>query len=190
MEELLQILNKLEENTNIILEENKKLENEIKILKGENVDIQDPIPEYNYDGGLLGDLREATYEAGNNIKHSFEEGKLILEGNNRYANLAIIYREKEEDCIPNVLGQYVLHIEGYKEKRVKTLTEVVDYLNGVINIEPNRVDVKTYFEQNNKYTIDFSEVKGQENIKRALEVSAAGGHNCLLIRKPRFSAKL
>ena len=112
MEELLQILNKLEENTNIILEENKKLENEIKILKGESVDI----PEYNYDGGLLGDLREATYEAGNNIKHSFEEGKLILEGNNRYANLAIIYKEKEEDCVPNVQGQYMLHIEGYKEK--------------------------------------------------------------------------
>ena len=116
MEELLQILNKLEENTNIILEENKKLENEIKILKGENVDIQEPTPEYNYDGGLLGDLREATYEAGNNIKHSFEEGKLILEGNNRYANLAIIYKEKEEDCIPNVLGRYILHIEGYKER--------------------------------------------------------------------------
>ena len=112
MEELLQILNKLEENTNVILEENKKLENEIKILKGESVDT----PEYNYDGGLLGDLREATYEAENNIKHSFEEGNLILEGNNRYANLAIIYKEKEEDCIPNVLGQYMLHIEGYKEK--------------------------------------------------------------------------
>lgn len=112
MEELLQILNKLEENTNIILEENKRLENEIKSLKGESVDT----PEYNYDGGLLGDLREATYEAGNNIKHSFEEGKLVLEGNNRYANLAIMYKEKEEDCIPNVLGQYTLHIEGYKEK--------------------------------------------------------------------------
>lgn len=81
-------------------------------------------------------------------------------------------------------------VEGIDVIGVKTLTEVVDYLNGVINIEPNRVDVKTYFEQNNKYTIDFSEVKGQENIKRALEVSAAGGHNCLLIRKPRFSAKL
>ena len=112
MEELLQILNKLEENTNIILEENKRLENEIKILKGESVDT----PEYNYDGGLLGDLREATYEVGNNIKHSFEEGNLILEGNNRYANLAIIYKEKKEDCIPNVQGQYILHIEGYKEK--------------------------------------------------------------------------
>ena len=68
MEELLQILNKLEENTNIILEENKKLENEIKILKGENVDTEKPTPEFNYDGGLLGDLREATYEAGNYIK--------------------------------------------------------------------------------------------------------------------------
>lgn len=80
-------------------------------------------------------------------------------------------------------------VEGIDVIGVKTLTEVVDYLNGVINIEPNKVDVKTYFEQNNKYTIDFSEVKGQENIKRALEVSAAGGHNCLLIRKPRFSEK-
>ena len=76
MEELLQILNKLEENTNIILKENKKLENEIKILKGENVDIQEPTPEYNYNGGLLGDLREATYETGNNIDYSFEDGNL------------------------------------------------------------------------------------------------------------------
>ena len=114
MEELLQILNKLEENTNIILEENKRLENEIKSLKGESTEIVKP--EYNYDGGLLGDLREATYEVGNNIKYSFEEGKLILEGNNRYVNLSIIYREKEEDCVPNVQGRYILHIEGYKER--------------------------------------------------------------------------
>ena len=116
MEELLQILNKLEKNTNVILEENKRLENEIKILKGENVDIQEPTPEYNYDGGLLGDLREATYETGNNIDYSFEDGKLILEGKNRYSGLAIIYKEKEEDCIPNVQGRYILHIEGFKEK--------------------------------------------------------------------------
>ena len=45
MEELLQILNKLEENTNIILEENKRLENEIKILKGEKIDTQEQIPD-------------------------------------------------------------------------------------------------------------------------------------------------
>ena len=50
------------------------------------------------------------------IKYSFKEGKLILEGNSRYACLSIIYREKEEDCVPNVQGQYMLHIEGYKER--------------------------------------------------------------------------
>ena len=163
MEELLQILNKLEENTNIILEENKKLENEIKILKGENVDIQDPIPEYNYDGGLLGDLKEATYKAENYIKYSFEEGKLILEGNNRYANLAIIYREKEEDCIPNVLGQYVLHIEGYKEKGC--VNAYVNSTNNLISEDKFNIDIKinASWQRTLRATIFINNTNGQDS---------------------------
>ena len=140
LKELEQILNKLEENTNVILEENKRLENEIKILKGENVDIEKPTPEYNYDGGLLGDLREATYEDGNGIEHSFREDKLILEGNNRYANLAIIYKEKEEDCIPNVQGKYILHIEGYKEKGCANA--YVNSTNNLISEDKFNMDIK------------------------------------------------
>ena len=163
MEELLQILNKLEENTNIILEENKKLENEIKILKGENVDAEKPTPEYNYDGGLLGDLREATCEVGNYIKHSFEEGKLILEGNNRYANLAIIYKEKEEDCIPNVLGQYILHIEGYKEKGCANA--YVNSTNNLISEDKFNMDIKinASWQRILRVTIFINNTNGQDS---------------------------
>ena len=159
MEELLQILNKLEENTNIILEENKKLENEIKILKGESVDT----PEYNYDGGLLGDLREATYVAENNIKYSFEEGKLVLEGNNRYANLAIIYKEKEEDCIPNVQGRYVLHIEGYKEKGCANA--YVNSTNNLISEDKFNIDIKmnASWQRTLRTTIFINNTNGQDS---------------------------
>lgn len=159
MEELLQILNKLEENTNVILEENKRLENEIKILKGESVDT----PEYNYDGGLLGDLREATYEVGNNIKYSFEGGKLILEGNNRYANLAIIYKEKKEDCIPNVLGQYMLHIEGYKEKGC--VNAYVNSTNHLISEDKFNMDIKinASWQRTLRATIFINNTNGQNS---------------------------
>ena len=161
MEELLQILNKLEENTNIILEENKRLENEIKSLKGEGTEIVKP--EYNYDGGLLGDLREGTYEDGNGIKHSFEEGKLILEGNNRYANLTIIYKEKEEDYIPNVQGRYVLHIEGYKEKGCANA--YVNSTNDLISGDKFNIDIKmnASWQRTLRTTIFINNTNGQDS---------------------------
>jgi magnesium chelatase family protein len=68
---------------------------------------------------------------------------------------------------------------------VNTLKEAVDFLEGKISIEPVYVDTREVFASKiNHYDTDFKDVQGQENIKRALEIAAAGGHNVIMIGPP------
>ena len=66
-----------------------------------------------------------------------------------------------------------------------SLAEVIDFFNGYRTFDPVRVDMASFFESEaNRYDIDFSDVKGQESVKRALEVAAAGSHNLIMVGSP------
>ncbi|GGF65015.1 YifB family Mg chelatase-like AAA ATPase [Wenyingzhuangia marina] len=76
-------------------------------------------------------------------------------------------------------------IDDFEVYGLENLSEVIDFLDNNITFEPLIFDTQKYLNEiENQFTFDFMDVKGQESVKRALEIAASGGHNILLIGPP------
>jgi magnesium chelatase family protein len=86
--------------------------------------------------------------------------------------------------VPGDNAREAAMVEGLPVFGTKTLSEIVEFIGGRKEIRPAKVQVAEVFKKSLQYSVDFSEIQGQDQAKRAFEVAAAGGHNILMVGPP------
>lgn len=143
-----------------------------------------------YDLPIAVGILTASEQISADINDSLFVGELALNGKLRHTNgmlpVAIYAKLKgyKKLYVPKVNEREASLVEGVDIIPVDNLLELIDHLNKIKIIEPAKVRDIDDFIENADFSVDMAHVKGQEHVKRAIEIAASGGHNVLMSGPP------